>query len=246
MIRIFLLILRGVRTFTIRCEQLLFLIRRRQILTRMQAAMELKDKRKVVILVVDDHPVVAEYIAQQLRERRGGDLILTAQSAEQALAVARNLCIDMAIVDVSLPGMDGLKLIAELRRKQKHMRFIVFTSHDEPWVVSELVNAQVESAVLKSENLDELLLAIESVSVGLNYYSKRFTELVSVDTEPFSARDLDILRYISHGYKSEEIAKMLFVTISTVEYHRHKIMQRLQANNNAHMVAIAMKRGLIS
>lgn len=203
------------------------------------------DKRKAVILVVDDHPAIVDFIAKQLRQKAIGDVVLTAHTAEEALEVARNLCIDIAIVDVSLPGMDGLKLISMLRKRQKEMRFIVFTSHDEPWVVSELLNARVESAVLKSENLDELLLAIESVQAGLNYYSKRFADLVNRDEEPFAERDLEILRRISCGDKSEDIARRLYVSVNTVEYHRHKIMCRLQANNNAHMVAIAMKRGLI-
>lgn len=197
------------------------------------------------LLIVDDHAMVAEGIASVLKKSHPHSNIITAMTGSKAIEAAQNQEIDVAIVDVSLPDIDGLTLIKELRRVQTDIRIVVYTIHDEPWVVREMLCAGAKAVVLKSDDTSELILAIESVCAGMRYFSTRFNTAIENLDHDFTPRDIEILQHIRDGETSGDIAKQLFVSENTVEYHRHKLMNRLQATNNAHMIAVAIRQGLI-
>ncbi|MGN0068243.1 MAG: response regulator [Prevotella sp.] len=197
------------------------------------------------ILLVDDHPMVLcgieSLFARELPQYR----LLKADSGRKAAGLAEKTGIDMAIVDVELPDMDGLQLIAQLRALQPDMRFIVHTMHEEPWMSRELAEAGVNAIVLKGDQPGELLMAVESMAMGMEFFSHRFLSLAECSHPLLTGRELDIIRLMADGLSSSVIADRLFISVNTVEYHRKRIMRKLQAANSVDMVRKAMQKGFL-
>lgn len=197
------------------------------------------------ILIVDSHQIILEGIASILYPFVNINNILKAQTSVKALKLATEATIDIAIIDIALSDINDVKLIHELRAITPKIRIIIYTEHCEPWFIREIKHIGVDAIVLKNDNPQELIIAIESVNIGLTYYSTHF-KLVTTDTDnTFTQREIDILQHVCLGLQSREIARRLCVSENTIEYHRKKLMRRLGATNNAHLAAIAITRGII-
>lgn len=197
------------------------------------------------ILIVDDHQIVLEGIASLLGKHNTSSKIALARTGADALLQASNHVIDVAVIDYALPDMDGLTLIERLRDMTPTIRIVVFTEHDELWVVKSIAKAMPDAVVMKSEDIRELVIAVESVAIGLHYHSKRYNGIVSEKQKGITPRETEILQSVALGQSSRDIACQLNVSENTVEYHRKKLMHRLGACNNAHLVSIAIANGLI-
>lgn len=197
------------------------------------------------ILVVDDHPIVRRSIAAFLADKFGGRNIAEAADCGQAAALAAGGDYNIAIVDLELPDAQGTEVLHRLYEVCPSLRLIIYTMHEEPWLIRELLNAKAAAIVLKGEDIMELVTAVESVDAGLPYFSPRFQSLAETKNE-MSERALEVMRLIARGLSSKEIAQQLFVSENTVEYHRKLILRHLGAKNNAHAVSIAINLGLIN
>ena len=125
------------------------------------------------ILVVDDHPIVRKGIAALLCHTTAAT-IAEASCAAEAIDISRKQSVDIAVIDLELPDANGLQLITRLRCTIPKMRFVVYTMHEEPWIIDELQDANVDAIVLKGDDPYELQMAVESVKIGIEYYSSRF------------------------------------------------------------------------
>lgn len=197
------------------------------------------------ILIVDDHPIVLEGIASILSHLTEVHNIIKVQTSSDALKFVSDTCIDVAVIDFRLPDTDGTLLINRLRRISPQTRTVIFTEHDEIWVAKEIANVHPDAVVLKSDDMHELVIAVESVCIGLSYYSTNFKTIVNEVEKAFTPREIEILQHISYGLQSREIACRLCVSENTVEYHRKKLMRRLNAANNANLTSIAIATGII-
>lgn len=205
-------------------------------------AKPLKDKR---ILVVDDHPIVSEGVAALLSRKGKASRIIKAKNGNEALRLAASDQIDIVIADFSLPDLVGTELISRLRKIHPEIHVVVYTSHDEPWLVKEMMDIGAEAVVLKNDDMEELFMAAESVCAGLPYFSNRFAAITKLSDNSFSPREIDILECMAKGMKSRDIASQLFISENTVEYHRKKLKQRFEAQNEANLIAIAINKGII-
>lgn len=201
--------------------------------------------KRLRIIIVDDHPILAEGIASLLDGKGNGHDIVKVRTGSEAVCAVSSSTFDLAVVDLSLPDIDGMELIRSLRKSNSRLLIVVYTMHDEPWVMKELQLVKADAVVLKNDDMDELILAVESVCIGIPYYSARFKRLADDAQRVLTMREADILQYVSDGLQSNEIAKRLFVTENTIEYHRRKLMKRFGANNNASLVSMAIAKGLV-
>lgn len=197
------------------------------------------------ILIVDDHPVIVEGLAALLGN--SGSLYNTVKAGcgKSALGAMAANHADVAIMDYSLPDMTGAELVGKLREIKPCLHTIIYTAHDEPWVVKDIIEAGADAVVLKDDNMEELVMAVESVCAGLPYSSSRFMSIAEQMDRDFSSREVDILQMMSEGMRSRDIACRLFISENTVEYHRKKLKQRLGAQNEAHLIALAINKGVI-
>ena len=196
------------------------------------------------ILVVDDHPIVRKGIAALLCHTTTAT-IAEASCAAEAIDISRKQSVDIAVIDLELPDANGLQLITRLRCTMPQIRFVVYTMHEEPWIIDELQDANVDAIVLKGDDPYELQMAVESVKMGIRYYSSRFKKCADNAPGHLNEREKEVLQMMCDGMSSKLIAEKMCVSENTVEYHRKQILRRIGAKNNVQAVSIALKEGLL-
>lgn len=196
------------------------------------------------ILVVDDHPIVRKGIAALLCHTTAAT-IAEASCAAEAIDISRKQSVDIAVIDLELPDANGLQLITRLRCTMPQTRIVVYTMHEEPWIIDELQDANVDAIVLKGDDPYELQMAVESVKIGIGYYSSRFKKCADNAPGRLTEREKEVLQMMCDGMSSKLIAEKMCVSENTVEYHRKQILRRIGAKNNVQAVSIALKEGLL-
>lgn len=199
------------------------------------------------ILVVDDHPIVLHGVSVLLTAAMPAVKTGQAHNGAEALKKAQTHTFQVFVLDVELPDMSGVKLMEALREKQPDAAFIYHTMHDEMWVVKQLMESGADGIVLKSDNVRELISAVEAVLEGDCYFSRQFESFCrSCEQEMVpSDRELGILKGLAKGRSSKDIAEELFISENTVEFHRKRLFRRLGAANMAELLMKAVERGLL-
>lgn len=200
---------------------------------------------KNIILIVDDHPIVREGIRALLSSAIPNIRILEATDGNEAMQQVKSNKVDIVIVDLEIPGIDGFQLIATIAQRPFAPRIIVYTMHEEPWTIARLQQSKVNAIVLKGDNPKEIITAVESVKARLPYYSQRYAQLIEQNEPALTSREVEVLLLLSQGYSSHQISDNLFVSENTIEYHRKQILRRLDARNNVHAITIAIQKGII-
>lgn len=189
------------------------------------------------VLIVDDHPVMAKGLEMLLNRESGLNVCGRCEDAERALEIVESLDADLAIVDISLPGMNGLDLIKQLKKQAPHISILVYSMHEETLYAERALRAGARGYVMKRDEPENVLAAVRQVLEGRVAVSQevhdrmldRMTEAPSskppVDT--LSDRELEIYHLIGHGFKTGEIAKRLNISANTVETYRARLKQKL-------------------
>ena len=172
-----------------------------------------------------------------------------ADSAAKALELLKSHDISICMVDIELPDMSGFELIEQIRLLYPDMRIIIETMHSEVWIVRRMVKADVDAVILKQSDPENLQEAIYSVLSGRKYFCPHFRKclrkLPPEMPQVLSKREQEVLKCISEGLKSNEIATKLYISVNTVEFHRKQIMLKLEAKNASDMLIKAIKSGVL-
>jgi two-component system response regulator NreC len=204
------------------------------------------------ILLADNHVLVRQGL-NSLLERDGYRVVIEASDGQEALRLSREAHCDIAILDVSMPILNGIDTARELRRSSPKTKTILLTRHEEDQYVIEAFRAGVKGYVLKSQAVDDLLQAIRHVCAGKIYLSPGVSCAV-VDAylsrtkplaDPLSSREHQILQLVAEGRSSKEIAKILGISTKTVDTHRTRLMGKLNIHDAVSLVRYAIRRGLI-
>lgn len=198
------------------------------------------------ILLVDDHPIVLEGIKTLLSRAFDGISVMTAADAAKAKAYIQAGDVDMLITDLDLDNDSGMSLIDYLADKQPEAKVIVYTMHEEPWTIQAIADCHHDAAVMKSDSTSELVAAVNAVADGRGYYSRSFCAALGKlhkSSETLSTRERQVLDTIVGGMSTDEAAHRLGVSASTIEFHRRRIMHKLNAANAAEVVRRAMEMG---
>lgn len=204
---------------------------------------------KLQLLLVDDHPIILEGIKNIIQSFREIDKIYTASTGEKALEQLSSHPINICIIDIELPDISGFDLIDLIRSLYPDIRIIIETMHNEIWSIRRMIESEADAIVLKQSDPDELHKAVCAVANGEKYYC-RYVQQYQKDKQPgadkdLSKRELEVLKYIAKGMKSNEIAEILYISVNTVEFHRKQIMMKLYARNVSDMISKAIKKGLL-
>lgn len=198
------------------------------------------------ILLVDDHPIVLEGIKALLSKSIDGISVMTAADAAKAKAYIQPGGVDMMITDLDLDNDSGMALIDYLTATQPDAKVIIYTMHEEPWTVQAIADCCHDGVVMKGDSTSELLAAVKAVAEGRGYYSRSFcSALGNLRQGPgqLSGRERQVLGTIADGLSADEAACQLGVTKNTIEFHRRRIMRKLNAVNAAEVVRRAMEMG---
>lgn len=212
----------------------------------------------IKVLVADDHTVVREGIRHILERAPGFQVVAEAANGADALRLAGSTLPDVAVLDVSMPGMSGLKVAAELRRTVPEARVLILSMYDNPEYVLEAVRAGAHGYILKDSAATDLRKAVEAVHAGESFFSpviaKRLSEAErgQLDREArtgslaqLTGRERDVLAGIARGLTNKEIAAELGISHRTVETHRESLMRKLRIHTVAGLTKFALETGLV-
>jgi DNA-binding NarL/FixJ family response regulator len=209
--------------------------------------------RRARILLVDDHPLMREGVAQRINHEP--DLLVCGQAgnAHEAIAAIEKLHPQLAVVDISLPGRDGIDLIKDIRARFPRLIIIVLSLHDESLYAERALRAGARGYIMKSEPPENLINAIRhalagEISVGSGTVNRLLQRLGGVahskwelPLETLSDRELEIFRLIGAGYQRSHIAAELNLSVKTIESHRANIRKKLGLFNATQLLQQAIQ-----
>ena len=192
--------------------------------------------QKAKILLVDDHTLILQGIKHVVSQMPEIEKVYTASSGAEAMLLIDMQPFDIYLLDVELPDTNGFELIDKILQKHPEARILVNTMHEEIWILKRLTKASISGAILKSADINELTLAIQTILKGGQYLCKRFKTILN---------RMEVLQAIAKGFNTREIADLLHVSNNTIETHRKSLMSKLEARNAVDLVLKAINLGII-
>jgi DNA-binding NarL/FixJ family response regulator len=205
------------------------------------------------ILLVDDHPVVREGLAAILASEHDLEVAAQAATGEQALREAERIDFDVAVIDVRLPGMNGVETCAELIAAHPTVKVIILTSFPHEGTLYDALTAGAKAFLVKTTDRLALRQAVRSVMRGETFFDPQVSgKLVHLATRGRRAKgphdltlmEMRVLEYLPRGMTNAEIARELGVSTQTVKTHLAHAMRKLKARDRTQALAVAMREGL--
>lgn len=195
------------------------------------------------ILITDDHPIVLEGIKKIALMMEGVkcDGIGEVEKLEERFAERPPY--DMYILDLEFPKADGFSVIRLLREKAPDSRILIYTMHEEPWMLAKLIDADIDGLVSKNAALSELEKAISALRSGETYFNSVFLDMMQRGKDFYinpqkngphlSCRELEVLSYIVKGFSTKQISDLVFLSENTIKTYRRRLMIKVGAKNAA-------------
>ncbi len=211
------------------------------------------------ILIADDHALVRRGLQALIEGESGFDPIGEAADAEETLRLARELQPDILLLDISMPGQGGIEITRQLHQAQPDLRILILTAHEDESLVREAFKAGAMGYIVKRAADAELVNALKSLSQGdLYVHPSMMNALLQTLTPPppssveepanveaLTARELDVLRRLVHGYTNRQIAEELKISVRTVEGHRANLTGKLGLTSRLDLVEYAKEHAIL-
>ena len=203
--------------------------------------------REITCLIVDDHEVVREGLRLSLSRATHIRVIGEAPDGETAVTLAERRRPNVVVMDIRMPGMDGLDATRELRERAPDVPVILFTAYSDRPLLSRGLESGAKGYVLKEASHDTLLKAIETVARGETFVDPALMPsfLTKDQTDSLTAREREILQLLADGMSNADVAKKLFISQETVKSHVRHILTKLEADTRTQAVAIALREAII-
>jgi DNA-binding NarL/FixJ family response regulator len=213
---------------------------------------------KLRILLADDHTVVRQGLRKVLEERPEWEVVAEAGDGREAVRRAEELEPDVAILDITMPLLNGVEATRQIVRRSPGTRVLVLTMHSDEAYVNQILQAGATGYLLKESADVDLVQAVSAVSQGKSFFSPAIARVMLDDYvrqladkgitdryESLSEREREIFQLIAEGKANKEIAAILSISPSTVETHRARIMEKLDLHSAAEIVLYAVRKGVI-
>lgn len=202
----------------------------------------------ITVLCVDDHPIIRDGIAFALQLQPDMQLVADARNGRDAIELFRKHRPDVALIDLQMPGLDGIDTISAIRREFLHARCIVLTTYSGDVQARRALEAGASGYLLKSTLRRDLIDAIRAVHAGRRWIPAEIAREIAefVNADELSSRELDVLRTVAAGCSNKIVADRLGISEDTVKGHMKNILAKLQANDRTHAVLIALERGYLT
>jgi DNA-binding NarL/FixJ family response regulator len=204
------------------------------------------------ILLADDHEIVRDGL-RALLEREGFTVVGEASDGREAVKLAQDQQPDVAVLDLSMPSLNGVDAAKEIARVSPKTKAVLLTVHAEDQYVLAALRAGIKGYVLKTKATADLVQAIKEVSMGKTYLSpgvsgavvQAYLAKTDIPPDPLSSRERQVLQLIAEGKTTKEVATILIISVKTAESHRTRIMQKLDIHETASLVRYAVRQGLV-
>ena len=205
------------------------------------------------LMLVDDHPLMLLGISSMLDGKADIQVVGTAGNGQEALTKARELNPDVMMLDIVMPGMDGVELARQMRAELPDVRLLVLSSDTSLATLEPLLGIGIDGFLPKSSESAVMVEAVRSVAAGYEYFGtdiarliKRISLAKKASESLFTPRELDVIRLSAQGLQYKEIAGRLGIKYLTVVTIKNNIFRKLGINNTVELVVYALKKGLIS
>jgi DNA-binding NarL/FixJ family response regulator len=205
------------------------------------------------ILIADDHEVVRSGLRAILEAQPNWEVVAEAADGKQAILQAIELKPDVAVLDYSLPLVNGIEVTRQIRTRLPKTEVLIFTMHDNEMLIEELLKAGARGYVLKSEAKRHLIGAIESLASHKPFFTPHLSEALlhsflakpNQSGSPLTNRERGVVQLIAEGQTNKGVAKLLDISLKTVETHRSHVMHKLDLHSSAALVRYAIRNKLV-
>lgn len=209
---------------------------------------------KTRIVIADDHDVLRFGLRTLLEKEPDFEIVGEAIDGKSVLRILERGNCDLLILDLSMPEMDGLAVLAEIRKRNVEVRVLIFSMHRERELFRAALAAGVSGYMLKDDDLAKIPNALRDIRAGRKFFSPDLTTLLvedyariqdDVGLKVLTRRELEILKKVASGLTNNEIGEELGISPRTVQTHRTNLMAKLDLKNTADLVRLAVSRGLV-
>lgn len=214
---------------------------------------------RIKVLIVDDHAVLRQALKMLLENQNEVDVVGDAGNGREALEACERLHPDVVLMDMVMPGLNGLEATRQIRRRVPKAKILILTGYMEDEQILAALRAGASGYVVKKSDVQELLLGIQTVHRGNTYFSSAISEGDAVQDylwqakkpesktgyDLLTSREREVLQLIAEGYSNQKIAQELFISVKTVEAHKAHIMSKLHAQNRTDLIRYAIRKGIV-
>ena len=209
----------------------------------------------IKVLLADDHGIVRAGLRRIVEE--SGDMVVVAEAADghEAIQQAHKTMPDVAVIDISMPGMDGLEVVGQLLSCYAKLPILILTMHEEEQYVVRAIGAGAMGYITKRSAPEQLVKAIRKVHAGGRYLTEEAAESLALRAasgvrglsplDPLSNREIQVLRSLALGQTTREIAEGYNISVKTVDTYRCRLLQKLNLRNNAELTRFAIQSQLV-
>ncbi len=211
------------------------------------------------LILADDHQIVREGIRNILEEEPGFEVVGEAAQGQEAVELCRGLTPDLAVMDISMPGLNGIEATRQIVAELGPVKVMALSMHRDPRFVAGILEAGAKGYLLKDCSAKELVSAIRQICAGRTFISPGIADIVvdgflnrldlgqsSLPASLLSPREREVLQLISEGHNVKQVAAKLCLSPKTVETHRRNIMEKLDIDNLVDLIRYAIREGVIS
>ena len=206
----------------------------------------------IKVIIADDHVIFRQGLLKLLQSAPDIAVIGEAGEGHESLDLIKKEKPDVAVLDISMPGLSGIEIVQEIKMLGLATKVIFLTMHNDPLTAKKAMQSNALGYVLKDDAFEDLLYAIRAVALGRTFISPSISEKILKSGKPketenriLTEREQEVLRLIALGLTNKKIAEKLFISVKTVDTHRTRILQKLDAHTAADLVRYAIKIGLI-
>lgn len=214
---------------------------------------------RIRVLIVDDHAVLRQALRMLLENQQEVEVVGDAQNGREALDAVEKLHPDVVLMDMVMPGLNGLEATRQIRRRAPKAKVLILTGYMEDEQILAALRAGASGYVVKKSDVQELLLGIQTVYRGNTYFSSAISDGDAVQDylwqakkpeaksgyDLLTSREREVLQLIAEGYSNQRIAQELFISVKTVEAHKAHIMSKLHAQNRTDLIRYAIRKGIV-
>jgi DNA-binding NarL/FixJ family response regulator len=205
------------------------------------------------ILIADDHEVVRSGLRNVIEAEANWEVVAEAADGREAISKTLATKPDIAVIDYSLPVMNGIEVVRQIRQRVPETEILVFTMHESEVLAQELLRAGARGYLLKSDAKDNLIAAIEALSQHEPFFTDKvsktllesFLERPMERNSCLTNRERGVVQLIAEGHTNKDVAKVLNISLKTVETHRAAIMRKLRLESSASLVRYAIRNKLV-
>ncbi len=209
----------------------------------------------IKILLADDHSIVRAGLRRIVEESGDMEVVAEAADGREAIQLVHKKVPDVAVIDISMPGLDGLEVVSQLRTYYPKLPILILTMHEEGQYVVRAIEAGAMGYITKQSAPEQLVKAIRKVHAGGRYLTDDAAEALALSVargihgrsplDSLSMRELQVLRRLALGHTNREIAKAYSISIKTVDTYRFRLLKKLNLRNNAELSRFATQNRLI-